>query len=180
MAITSLWPAVVGLLPHFSSRAFNHLLISGYSPSNLQQQQTWSDKIQHPNATSAKLYNPFPLPFHFPCCPNHANFVAQQTIFSDAVLAILNSPTAKVNGLLDLDEDFLRRECGVTDFSKYAVVPGSSPRRIMPAKFPSLEVEEQDDEGRRMDSTQLRAGRAKIQYFMISGGQGKVVSHSFS
>lgn len=32
----------------------------------------------------------------------------------------------------------------------------------MPAKFPSLEVEEQDDEGRRMDSTQLRAGRAKI------------------
>lgn len=31
----------------------------------------------------------------------------------------------------------------------------------MPAKF-SLEDEEQDDEGRGMDSTQLRVGRAKI------------------
>jgi hypothetical protein len=44
----------------------------------------------------------------------------------------------------------------VTDFSKYSVVPGTSPRRIMPAEFPDLSVKEQDDEGKRMDSTKLR------------------------
>lgn len=70
---------------------------------------------------------------------------------------MLRAPHAKVNGLLDTDEDFLREKCGVTDFSKYAVVPGSTPRRIMPAKFPVLEVAEQDDEGQRMDSVKLRA-----------------------
>ncbi len=60
----------------------------------------------------------------------------------------------EVNGELLLDEDFLRTK-GVSDFSKYALVPGSTPRRIMPAKLPDLTVEEQDDEGRRMDSTAL-------------------------
>jgi hypothetical protein len=60
-----------------------------------------------------------------------------------------------VNGELLLDEDFLRIK-GVTDFSKYALVPGSTPRRIMPTKLPDLTVAEQDDEGRRMDSTVLR------------------------
>lgn len=83
-----------------------------------------------------------------------------QTIFSDAILAMLRAPAESVNGLLDLDEDFLRTRCGVTDFSKYSVVPGATPRRIMPAKFPVLEVAEQDDEGQRLDSTQLR--KAKI------------------
>jgi hypothetical protein len=71
---------------------------------------------------------------------------------------MLRSPPESVNGCLELDEDFLRRT-GVTDFSKYALVPGSSPRRIMPAKLPDLTVAEQDDEGRRMDSTQLRASK---------------------
>ncbi|KAK5056109.1 hypothetical protein LTR84_012662 [Exophiala bonariae] len=80
------------------------------------------------------------------------------TIFSDAILAMLNSPAEEVNGLLDLDEDFLRKK-GVTDFSKYSVVPGAQPRRIMPAEFPTLEVAEQDDEGRRVDSVKLREGR---------------------
>ncbi|KAE8550368.1 hypothetical protein EYB25_006594 [Talaromyces marneffei] len=94
--------------------------------------------------------------------PTSERDLRKPTIFSDAILAMLNAPVEKVNGLLDLDEDFLRRECGVTDFSKYAVVPGSSPRRIMPAEFPVLEVAEQDDEGKRMDSAALRAGRAKI------------------
>ncbi|KAJ5801499.1 uncharacterized protein N7518_003567 [Penicillium psychrosexuale] len=79
------------------------------------------------------------------------------TIFSDAVLAMLRAPHQTVNGLLDTDEDFLREKCGVSDFSKYSVIPGSTPRRIMPAKFPVLEVAEQDDEGQRMDSTKLRA-----------------------
>ncbi|KAJ5817019.1 hypothetical protein N7447_009252 [Penicillium robsamsonii] len=79
------------------------------------------------------------------------------TIFSDAVLAMLRAPHQIVNGLLDTDEDFLREKCGVSDFSKYSVIPGSTPRRIMPVKFPVLEVAEQDDEGQRMDSTKLRA-----------------------
>lgn len=83
--------------------------------------------------------------------------VLQQTIFSNAVLAMLRAPHQLVNGLLDTDEDFLREKCGVSDFSKYSVIPGASPRRIMPAKFPLLEVAEQDDEGQRMDSTKLRA-----------------------
>lgn len=80
------------------------------------------------------------------------------TIFSDAILAMIKAPVAEINGQLELDEDFLRKK-GVTDFEKYNVVPGSSPRRIMPAKFPDLTVEEQDDEGRRVDSTKLRASK---------------------
>lgn len=79
-----------------------------------------------------------------------------QAIFSDAILEMLRAPVTTVNGLLDTDEDFLRK-CGVIDFSKYSVIPGSTPRRIMPAEFPVLEVAEQDDEGQRMDSTKLRA-----------------------
>jgi hypothetical protein len=67
----------------------------------------------------------------------------------------------EVNGLIDTDEDFLRRH-GVSDFSKYSVVTGSSPRRIMPAKFPILEVTEQDDEGRRVDSTKLPKAHSKL------------------
>ncbi|CAG7924370.1 unnamed protein product [Penicillium olsonii] len=78
-------------------------------------------------------------------------------IFSDAILAMLRAPPHEVNGLLDTDEDFLREKCGVSDFSKYSVIPGSTPRRIMPSQFPVLEVAEQDDEGQRMDSTKLRA-----------------------
>jgi FAD synthase len=41
-------------------------------------------------------------------------------------------------------------------------VPGATPRRIMPARFPVLEVEEQDDEGQRIDSTKLRAARSNL------------------
>lgn len=64
---------------------------------------------------------------------------------------MLRAPPAVVNGELFLDEDFLREHLGVTDFSKYAVVPGAEPRRIMPAKLPDLRVAEQDDEGKRID-----------------------------
>ncbi|KAJ5818160.1 hypothetical protein N7474_003751 [Penicillium riverlandense] len=89
--------------------------------------------------------------------PSHKKDLRKPTIFSDAILGMLRAPPAQVNGLLDTDEDFLREKCGVSDFSKYSVVPGSKPRRIMPEKFPVLEVAEQDDEGQRMDSTKLRA-----------------------
>ncbi|KAF2500990.1 putative Hydroxysteroid dehydrogenase-like protein 2 [Lophium mytilinum] len=77
------------------------------------------------------------------------------TIYSDAILAILRAPPSVVNGCLELDEDFLRKT-GITDFSKYNVVPGSTPRRIMPANFPDLTVPEQADEGKRIDSTKLK------------------------
>ncbi|KAF2399387.1 short chain dehydrogenase [Trichodelitschia bisporula] len=80
------------------------------------------------------------------------------TIFSDAILAMIRAPTSQVNGSLELDEDFLRT-VGVTDFSKYSLVEGAEPRRIMPAQLPDLRVAEQDDEGRRMDSSKLRAAK---------------------
>lgn len=66
---------------------------------------------------------------------------------------MLRAPASVVNGKLELDEDFLRDHAGVTDFSKYAVIPGSTPRRIMPAELPDLTVREQDDEGKRYESS---------------------------
>lgn len=66
---------------------------------------------------------------------------------------MLKAHTSAVNGQLELDEDFLRRHAGVTDFSKYSVLPGTSPRRIMPQVLPDLTVKEQADEGVRRDST---------------------------
>lgn len=78
-------------------------------------------------------------------------------IFSDAILAMIRAPTKDVNGKTFLDEDFLRDHEGITDFSGYALVPGSVPRRIMPAKLPDLRVAEEDDEGDRFDSSKSRS-----------------------
>lgn len=72
---------------------------------------------------------------------------------------MLRAPAKTVNGLLELDEDFLRKYEGVTDFSKYSIVEGAVPRRIMPAEFPDLSVAEQNDEGRRTDSVKLRESK---------------------
>lgn len=91
--------------------------------------------------------------------PSAEKDLRKPTIYSDAILAMLRAPTKTVNGLLALDEDFLREHAGVTDFSKYSVVPGSEPRRIMPAKLPDLTVAEQADEGRRTDSIKMRAAK---------------------
>ena len=79
----------------------------------------------------------------------------EPSIFSDAILAILDAPVDEVSGCLELDEDFLRKK-GATDFEKYSLVPGATPRRIMPKRLPDLRVEEEEDEGRRMDSRKLR------------------------
>jgi len=79
------------------------------------------------------------------------------SIFSDAISAMLKSDVATINGNLELDEDYLRREHGVGDFSHYALVPGANPRRIMPAVLPDLRVAEQDDEGNKMDSAKTRS-----------------------
>ncbi|KAF3770164.1 hypothetical protein M406DRAFT_59249 [Cryphonectria parasitica EP155] len=92
--------------------------------------------------------------------PAETSDLRKPTIFSDAILAILRAPAPVVNGQLLLDEDFLRAHCGVTDFSRYSVVPGASPRRIMPAELPDLSVREQDDEGRRYDSAAARRREA--------------------
>lgn len=94
--------------------------------------------------------------------PEEARDLRKATVFSDAVLAVLRAPAARVNGCLELDEDFLRREAGVTDFSQYSVVPGAVPRRIMPATLPDLTVREQDDEGKRMDSSANKNNRSKL------------------
>ncbi|CAG8950658.1 hypothetical protein HYFRA_00002868 [Hymenoscyphus fraxineus] len=91
--------------------------------------------------------------------PETIKDLRKATIYSDAILAMLRSPIKNVNGLIDLDEDFLRNHEGVTDFSKYSVVEGASPRRIMPAKLPDLSVAEQADEGRRTDSLKIRASK---------------------
>lgn len=84
-------------------------------------------------------------------------------IFGDAVLEILRAETKDVNGRLLVDEDWLKeRGWSEEDLDKYSLVAGAKPRRIMPATFPVLEVEEQDDEGRRMDSAKLREVRSKL------------------
>ncbi|KAH7251927.1 hypothetical protein BKA59DRAFT_142807 [Fusarium tricinctum] len=89
--------------------------------------------------------------------PEEANDLRKATVFSDAILAILQAPPAVVNGELLLDEDFLREHAGVKDFSKYNVIPGTSPRRIMPQTLPDLTVAEQADEGKRYDSTKSKS-----------------------
>ncbi|KAI5465570.1 hypothetical protein BGZ63DRAFT_411113 [Mariannaea sp. PMI_226] len=89
--------------------------------------------------------------------PEELNDLRKPAIFSDAILAILKAPISAVNGELLLDEDFLRDHEGVTDFSKYNLVPGKIPRRIMPMKLPDLTVAEQADEGKRHDSSKAKA-----------------------
>ncbi|KAK9795712.1 hypothetical protein SCARD494_04683 [Seiridium cardinale] len=89
--------------------------------------------------------------------PDEARDLRKAAIFSDAILAMLRAPAKSVNGRLELDEDYLRTDAGITDFSKYALIPGSSPRRIMPEKLPDLKVAEQDDEGKRVDSANDRS-----------------------
>lgn len=71
---------------------------------------------------------------------------------------MLKTPAKEISGRLELDEDFLRTR-GVSDFSKYSLVPGTSPRRIMPAQLPDLTVAEEDDEGVRMDSSKKRGAK---------------------
>lgn len=77
-------------------------------------------------------------------------------ISGDATLEILRAEVGEVNGRLLLDEDWLReRGWGDAEIGRYSLVEGARPRRIMPRVLPSLEVEEQGDEGRRMDSSKL-------------------------
>ncbi|KAF2467220.1 NAD(P)-binding protein [Lindgomyces ingoldianus] len=90
--------------------------------------------------------------------PGNTKDLRKPTIYSDAILAMLQAPVPSVNGCLELDEDFLRKT-GVTDFEKYSIIPGARPRRIMPEEFPNLAVKEQADEGKRVDSIKIRASK---------------------
>ena len=51
-------------------------------------------------------------------------------IVSDAVIAIVSKPPSRRTGQALIDEDVLREE-GITDFSKYACVPGTNPPRLI-------------------------------------------------
>jgi hypothetical protein len=97
--------------------------------------------------------------------PGSSVDLRKPSIFADAILAILELPQTewgRVSGKTWLDEDYLGELKGIRDFSGYAVKQGVQVRRIMPRRLPILEVEEEDDEGDRMDSTQLRKQRAKL------------------
>jgi NAD(P)-dependent dehydrogenase (short-subunit alcohol dehydrogenase family) len=97
--------------------------------------------------------------------PGSSVELRKPSIFADAILAILEVPRrewGRVSGKTWLDEDYLRELKGMSDFSGYAVKQGVEVRRIMPRRLPILEVEEEDDEGDRMDSIQLRKQRAKL------------------
>jgi citronellol/citronellal dehydrogenase len=50
-------------------------------------------------------------------------------ILADAILAIVTSPPLRYTGKALIDEDVLA-ENGVTDFDRYACVPGSKPLKI--------------------------------------------------
>ncbi|KAJ3020710.1 UNVERIFIED_CONTAM: hypothetical protein HDU68_010002 [Siphonaria sp. JEL0065] len=97
------------------------------------------------------------------------NYLRHPSIFADAVVGILKEPASKVNGLALLDEDYLRAYRGVSDFSKYRLIPDIEPPRMMPKAFPSLLVEEQEDRAHvssAMDPLQdckalLSVGRSK-------------------
>ncbi|KAJ3036460.1 hypothetical protein HDV00_002702 [Rhizophlyctis rosea] len=81
------------------------------------------------------------------------------SIFADAVLSIATNPDSqKLNGKCLIDEDYLREVDGVVDFRKYRVDPEHEPPRMMPKKFPSLLVEEQDDRGLTVASGSRRGG----------------------
>ena len=136
MAITSIWPAAVCLpLPIF----------------HLNQEEVFLILFQ---AIESAATGPMTK-----TDPTAERELRKATIYSDAIMAMLNAPTKTVNGLLETDEDFLRKYAGVTDFSKYSVVEGAVPRRIMPAEFPDLTVKEQDDQGRRTDSVKMRESK---------------------
>ncbi|OWF53514.1 hydroxysteroid dehydrogenase-like protein 2 [Mizuhopecten yessoensis] len=64
-------------------------------------------------------------------------------IFADAVVKIVEDPTERLNGQALIDEDYLRTT-GLSDFTKYRCDSEHEPPRMMPKIFPSLFVEEED------------------------------------
>ncbi|KAI9352583.1 hypothetical protein BDR26DRAFT_910598 [Obelidium mucronatum] len=83
-------------------------------------------------------------------------YLRHPRIFADAAVSILNEPPKTVNGLALIDQDYLRDYRGVSDFSQYRLVPNSEPPRMMPKRFPSLLVEEQEDRGFSVDEKKAK------------------------
>ncbi|KAL9623804.1 MAG: hypothetical protein Q9160_002035 [Pyrenula sp. 1 TL-2023] len=90
------------------------------------------------------------------------------TIFTHALLTLLQCPAPLVNGLIDTDEDVLRRIAQKTDFSEYAVVEGARPRRMLPSPSGGWEAllrvggGEDEVEGVRMTSRDRGRGRGRL------------------
>jgi len=99
--------------------------------------------------------------------PKRMNDLRKPTVFSRAILSLLNAPNHLTNGLLTTDEDILKSApplgLGFTDedLLQYSVVTGVKTRRIMPKEFPDLRVAEEMDFGVKMDSDKTRAKRRK-------------------
>ena len=69
-------------------------------------------------------------------------------IFGDAVVQIdRDEEGERISGNMLIDEDYLRDRWGQKDFEKYRMCEGVEPKRMMPRKFPCLEVEEEKEEG---------------------------------
>eukprot|EP01099_Mayorella_cantabrigiensis_P007747 TRINITY_DN7004_c0_g1_i1.p1 TRINITY_DN7004_c0_g1~~TRINITY_DN7004_c0_g1_i1.p1 ORF type:complete len:291 (-),score=62.30 TRINITY_DN7004_c0_g1_i1:75-947(-) len=64
-------------------------------------------------------------------------------IMADAARMIGEEPNGALNGLALIDEDYLRTK-GITNFTQYRVDPEHEPPRMLPVKFPSLKVAEED------------------------------------
>lgn len=65
-------------------------------------------------------------------------------IFADACLHLAkNWEPTRISGQALIDEDYLRSE-GIQDFQKYRCDPLQEPPRMMPLKFPSLKVAEEE------------------------------------
>jgi len=74
-----------------------------------------------------------------------ASFLRKATIFSDAVLMIgQEKDIENIHGKALVDEDYLRSK-GITDFTQYRCNPNEEPPRMLPKKFPSLKVEEENE-----------------------------------
>ncbi|XP_050397881.2 hydroxysteroid dehydrogenase-like protein 2 [Patella vulgata] len=65
-------------------------------------------------------------------------------IFADACLNIAQEESNRLNGQCLIDEDYLR-SVGITDFAQYRCDPEHEPPRMMPRKFPSLKVAEEEE-----------------------------------
>jgi len=72
------------------------------------------------------------------------NVLRKATIFSDAVLKIgQEKDLESINGKTLIDEDYLKSK-GINDFTQYRCDPNEEPPRMLPKKFPSLLVDEEN------------------------------------
>jgi predicted lipid carrier protein YhbT len=90
-------------------------------------------------------------------------------IITDAAYIILNKDSRSFTGNFVIDEDFLRKEAGITDFTKYSVVPGNS---LIPDFF--LDDVEMPEEIKKAQTTQKQSTPAAATAAPESKGQNDV------